>query len=447
MKEYPPIRAALHDRRQRTDRIRLAWGTSLVSTVMTLAIQLLIIPSVYRSLGETGYAAYAAVTAAAGLIGVLNLGIGGSLVTPIAAAAAEDDESRQAMLVQAGLMPLVVLSLIGAAGVLPAAALLPLKTLLGKVAAGGSPADLRVAVLIAVSVALAAVPLSAIDVLRQAFQELHIGNLFGAAGNVLMFVVLLVAANHSRALAVFVGAFTLPPLVIRIVNCGLLFGGRRYLLRQCRKFPWRESRALLGDGIRYLSSSFSYVLVYQWPVYWIARTLPARESAPFAISMQVVVLSLSFALGFLRPLWSSTADAHSRGDHAWLSGQVRKGRMTIVLLGIGLLAVMLLAGQQLVRLWIRQPFTMDWQVRGLIGLLILLGTWEQFYFLLALGLGQLKEATAAVFQRAVAFALVVPLLSAFGGPKALWCGMCCSILLWTAWRLPRQLSVQIASTG
>jgi len=121
--------------------------------------------------------------------------------------------------------------------------------------------------------------------------------------------------------------------------------------------------------------------------------------------------------------------------------------MTIVLLGIGLLAAMLLAGQQLVRLWIRQPFTMDWQVRGLIGLLILLGTWEQFYFLLALGLGQLKEATAAVFQRAVAFALVVPLLSAFGGPKALWCGMCCSILLWTAWRLPRQLSVQIASTG
>ena len=178
--EEPPIAFGPDARRQRTARIRLAWGTSLVSTVTTIAIQVLVIPLIYRSLGEGGYAAYAAITAAAGLIGVLNLGIGGSLVTPIAAAAAEGDKSRQAMLVQAGLLPLIILCLIGTAAVIPAVALLPLKTLLGKVGAGGSPVDLRVAVLIAVSVSLAAVPLSAIDVLRQAFQELHIGNLYGA---------------------------------------------------------------------------------------------------------------------------------------------------------------------------------------------------------------------------------------------------------------------------
>jgi hypothetical protein len=100
---------------------------------------------------------------------------------------------------------------------------------------------------------------------------------------------------------------------------------------------------------------------------------------------------------------------------------------------------MLLLGQSLVRLWIRQPLTLGWQVRGLIGALILLAIWEQFYFLLALGLGHLKQATTAIFQRSAVFALSVPLLAALGGPKALWCGMCCSILFWTAWRLPRLL--------
>ena len=156
----------------------------------------------------------------------------------------------------------------------------------------------------------------------------------------------------------------MPPLVVRIANWGLLFGGRRYLLQSRGDFRWRESWTLLGDGIRYLSSSFSYVLVYQWPVYWIARVLPASESAPFAICMQVVVLSLSFTLGFLRPMWSSTADAQSRGDHAWLDGQMRRGRLTIFLAGVGVLATMLLVGQQMVRVWIRQPITMDWQIRG-----------------------------------------------------------------------------------
>jgi O-antigen/teichoic acid export membrane protein len=434
---------AIGHRRQRQQRMTWAWGTSLASTVTTIAIQVLAIPLVYHSLGQGGYAAYAAITASAGLIGILNLGIGGSLVTPIAAAAAEGDKKRQAVLVQAGLAPLIVLCLMGAGIVIPAVALLPLGALFGKVGAGGS-LDLRFAAMIAVSVALAAVPLSATDVLRQAFQEMHISNLFGAASNVLVCLALLFAASHSRALAVFVAAFTLPPLVVLASNSGLLIGGRRYLLRMCVYFPWRESRRLLGDGIRFLSASFSFALVYQWPVYWIARMLPASESAPFAISMQVALFPISFALGFLRPMWSSTADAHSRGDHAWLEGQLRKARVTILLTGAGGLAMMLLFGQQMVRIWIRQPITMDWQTRGLVGIYIVLAMWEQLHFLLALGLGHLRKATAAVFQRSILFAVAVPVLTALGGPRALWFGMCCSILFWTAWRLPGLMHAQVA---
>jgi O-antigen/teichoic acid export membrane protein len=213
------------------------------------------------------------------------------------------------------------------------------------------------------------------------------------------------------------------------------------------RFPRRECQLLLGDGLRYVLASFSFVLVYQWPVYWIARTLPASESAPFAISMQIVLLALSFALGFLRPMWSSTADAQARGDHVWLGRQITKGRLTIALAGVGVLAGILLVGQQIIRMWIRQPIMLGWQTRGLIGAIILLSIWEQFHFLLMMGLGQLRQVSIAIFQRAFAFALVVPLLAALGGPKALLCGICCSILFWTAWRLPRLLHAQLLVAG
>ncbi len=423
-------------RQRRQQRVTLAWSTSLVSTVTTVAVQGLTIPLVYRSLGQGGYAAYASITAAVGLIGVLNLGIGGSLVTPIAAAAAEGNKRRQAMLVRAGLTPLIVLCLIGATLVIPAVALLPLKLLLGKLGSAGS-LDLRLATLIATLVALLAIPLSATDVLRQAFQETHISNLLGAASNVLLCAALLAAAYHSRALTVFVAAFAFPPLLVRMANCWLLIAGRRYLLDRRGDFPWRESRLLLGDGVRYLSASFSNVLVYQWPVYWIARALPASESAPFAIFIQLVVFPLSFVMGFLRPMWSSAADAHSHADHGWLDSQIRRGRIAIGLAGAVAMAILLLAGQPAVRLWIRQPITMDWQTRGLVGANIMLAMWEALHFVLALGLGRLRQATTAVFQRAAAFSLAVPVLTAIGGPKAVWCGMGCSVLLWSAWRLPR----------
>lgn len=430
--------AATAQRRHRQQRMTWAWGLSLGSTLTTVAIQFLAVPLVYRELGQGGYAAYASVTAAAGLIGILNLGIGGSLVTPVAAAAAEGNEERQALLVRAGLAPLIAVCMIAACIVIPAVVLLPLGALLGKAGAGASP-DLRLAALIAVAAALAAVPLSATDVLRQAYQEMHVSNLYGATANILICIALLAAARYSGALAVFVAAFTLPPLAVRMANGGFLIGRRRYLLRTPADFPWRESRLLLGDGLRYLAASFSNVLVYQWPVYWIARTLPASQSAPFAIFMQMVLFSASFAFGFLRPMWSSTADAHARGDHAWLDRQIGIGRATVLLAGAGGLAAMLLFGQQAVRIWLRQPIAMDWQTRGLIGAYILLALWEQLHFLLALGVGQLRKATTAVFQRALFLALALPLLTALGGPRAAWLGMCGSILLWTAWRLPRLL--------
>ena len=424
------------ERERRLKGIKLAWGSSLISKVITFGTQALVIPLAYRALGETGFAAYAAVTASASLIGALNLGIGGSLVTPIAESAAKGDERRQAMLLQAGLAPLALLCLIGAMVTIPAAALLPLSRLFGKVGANGGW-DLRVAALIAVSATLIAIPLSAIDVLRQAYQEMHISNLTGAASNLLLCVALVVAAKHSKAVAVFVAVFTLVPLLGRFVNCGLLLSRRRYLIQGFDRFSVQVCCFLLDDGIRDLASSFSFVLVYQWPVYWIARTLPASDSAVFAICTQVVLLPISFVVGFVQPLWSSTADAAIRGDHAWLDGQLRKGRAAIGLVGGSVFLTMLLFGEQILRTWLRRPIMLDWHLRALLGAYVLLAMWEYFHFTLSLGVGRLKEGTMAVFQRSACFALSVPLLTVLGGVQALWCGMCASVLLWTAWRLPR----------
>ena len=442
--ETSPVKGSIDHRHHRQKRIKLAWGTSLVSKVATIGVQVLAVPLVYRALGQGGYAAYAAVTASAGLIGVLNLGIGGSLVTPIAEAAAKRDERRQTVLVQAGLVPLFLLCVVGSIAVIPIVAFVPLSTLFGRVAATASP-DLRVAALIAVSATLAAIPLASVSFLRQAYQELHISNLISAGANLLLLAALLVIAKRSTAVAVFVAAFVLIPLTANALNFGLLFGERPFLLRLDGKTVWEHSRHLLADGIRYVSASFSNVLVYQWPVYWIVRSLPASASSTFAICVQGTILPIGFVLGFFQPLWSSTADAMARADHDWVDRQMRRGRAITMAFGFCAFLTMLLFGERLLHLWLRKPITLDWPVRGLMGAYISLAVWESFHFITALGMGRLREATMAVFQRAIGFAVAVPVLTMIGGAKALWCGMCCSILFWTAWRLPKLLHVQLAA--
>jgi len=429
---------AIGHRRHRQKRMNLAWSTSLVSKIATIGVQLLALPLVYRALGVAGYAAYAAVTASATLLSVLNLGIGGSLVTPLAEAVAKQDEHEQAVLFQAGIGPLLAACLLGAIVAIPIVALLPLSTLFGRAGAMGSW-DLRAAAIIAISVTLATVPMNAVGFLRQAYQEMHFSNLIAAGFNLLLLIALLVAARRTTSVAVFVAIVVLIPLGMVTLNFVLLLVQRPFLLRSQGRIPAKERRRLLVDGIRYLSASFAPWFIFSWPVYWIARTMPASASSLFAICIQAVFLPLGFVYGFITPLWSSTADAMARGDHHWLDSQIRRGRALIVAVGVCAFLIFIFFGQQLIHLWLRKPISLDWQVRGLMGAYIMLALWEQFHFTLALGFGRLREATMAQFQRAICFGLAVPLLTMIGGVRAVWIGMCCSILFWTSWRLPRLL--------
>jgi hypothetical protein len=271
---------------------------------------------------------------------------------------------------------------------------------------------------------------------------MHYSNLIGAGSNVLFLIALLVAARRSTSIAVFVAIAVLIPLGSSAVNFGLLLVQRPFLLRSQGSIPWKQRRRLLADGIRFLSAAFAPWFIFPWPVYWIARSLPASTSSLFAICIQAVVLPSGFIYGFITPLWSSTADALARGDHHWLNSQIKRGRALMVAIGSCAFLIYLIFGERLLCLWLRKPLVLGWQERGLMGAYFLLAIWEQFHFTMALGFGRLREATAAQFQRAIVFGLAVPFLTMIGGVRALWVGMCCSILFWSAWRLPRLLRVE-----
>lgn len=431
--------AHLDHRELRSKRITWAWGSSILSKIATACVQLICVPIVYRTLGQSGYAAFAAVTSSAGLISFLDLGIGGSLVTPLAEAVAKSDRKRQAALVQGGLLPLLIGCIAGALVILPTVGLLPLTTLFGTIGKT-EPSHLRLAAIIAASATLATIPLFSVTFLRQAYQEIHITNLIGAVSNALLCVLLLVASAHFSTIAVYVGLFIGVPLAGLTANYVLLFARRRFLLRKTERLG-EECRHLLGDGVHFLGASFSNALIYQWPVYWVARNLPASQSSAFAICVQAIIFPLGTVVGLLQPLWSATADARSRGDYHWLRLHTQKWRNWILASGLCACLVLLCLGKQLFHIWLRKPFPMGLSLRAFLGLYILLSVSEQFYFALAMGFGRLRQATAAIFQRSIAFALAVPFLSRIGGPEALWCGLCVSILAWTSWRLPRLLSI------
>src|ERR1019366_1581297 len=164
-------------------RVFSAWVTSAPSTVVTLLVQVIAMPIVYRSLGPGQFAAFAAVTAVVSILNFLNLGMGGALVTSLAEEAAVKDRDREASLLRYAVFPLTALSIAGLVLALPVLSLLPLRTLFGLAATGTPGPALRAAAVIACIGTIIAIPLSVVESVRQAYQELHVNNFLNALCN------------------------------------------------------------------------------------------------------------------------------------------------------------------------------------------------------------------------------------------------------------------------
>jgi O-antigen/teichoic acid export membrane protein len=270
---------------------------------------------------------------------------------------------------------------------------------------------------------------------------MHISNLFGTLTNVILCVGLVLTAWLVPTLSVFVAVTALSPLAVRLLNAALLFARRPYLMEARRGCgSWLLVRRLAGDGLSYMgAAAIASVLVYQWPVYYMARVRPPLESSTFAVYMQLLLLALSFGVSLAQPLWAAVADATARSDRAWIVKVVWRARAASLAFGVcGLLTLGLMMNQCL-KFWLHRPIHVSTFSCWLAGAYLLLAIWEYVHWPLLLGLGAMREASNMTFLRALTFAAMVPLAARFGQDGVLVC-LCASIALTTAWCYPRLLN-------
>ena len=400
-------------------------------------MQVIAVPTVYRALGAEQFAAYAAVTASVSILGFLNLGMGGALVTPLSQAVANGEHEREANLLASTLLPIGVVSIFVLCVALPMLWFLPLKTLFGLAAASTPPEALRWAALLACIGTLAAVPLSAIDSARQAYQETHISHLFGTLSNAILCVGLLLVAWLVPTLPALVAVTALSPIAGRLLNAVHLIVRRPYLAA-LRQGPdsWPLVRRLAGDGVSYMgAAAIANVLLYQWPVYYMARVQPPLESSTFAVCLQLMLLVLSFGVSLAQPLWPAVADAVARGDRRWITKTVWRARVTALAYGGGVMLAFGFMMTTLLRIWLNRPIQVSPEVCWLVGAYVLLATWEYVHWTFLLGSGAMRPASRLVLLRAAMFAALVPLAAQYG-KAGLMLGLCGSILVLTGWSFP-----------
>lgn len=320
-----------------------AKGFSVVCTLVQVPIAL-------RYLGTESYGVWIVLVTLFGLLNFFDFGIGVAMQQAMARANATGETARMQRQFATGTLALAA---VGAALAFAGFAALPFVDLpewfrVGDPAIAG---ELRPALALTFATFALGVPLNAASRLAAALQRGWEQALWNAIGGALLLAAIGVAVALRAGLLGFVAAATVVPLC---QNIGLWCALHRRLdwrIWTRPRFDAGEWPALRRTSALFTAPQIGAALVGTMPA--LAINVAGGPAAVTAFNLlQRIFGSLLQVQSFaLTPLWPAFAEAHERGDLAWMRRRYRQS-IALTLAGAGALAVAALAMPRLLELWL-----------------------------------------------------------------------------------------------
>jgi O-antigen/teichoic acid export membrane protein len=341
-------------RTHRKQRLKLAVVTSLASKASTVVLQLIAFPVAIRAVSAHEFASYTVMAGMLSFIWLCDLGLGPALTQRIAIAHAAGDEPEQARLLSSGVLGITGILCLGwAVGIvlwqIPAVArLFPAQA-----------TDLKIVMAVA---AIGSIQLFSSPFLRAqaGFQELHVSNLFGVAGNAVAAVALIAVARLApSALGFLMAVYGTTALMQIAVACTFLMR-RRFLLFGLLSPSLVLVPVLLADGIRF---AFPQVIVpivlREGPKFMLYHKGLVVETAKYGILIQLMTLASGLIVMFTQPLFPALTDAEARGDAAWIDGTYKRAVSCVAAFCALFIAAGVLVGPAVLAVYTGGKFSFD----------------------------------------------------------------------------------------
>jgi O-antigen/teichoic acid export membrane protein len=320
-----------------------------------------VIPTALGQLGATGYGAWATAVSLTSLAAFADLGIGSGLMTRLGAAVDRDrldgaarDYVSSAYAIVGGLsLTLLAVTLLSAPFVEWGRLL------------GADPRDrdlVQGVVLVTISAFLVNMVASLVVRVQYGVGQQGRSNLWQAAGSLTMLAGVLAAAQASSSTAMFVVVAAFTPVAVAVVN-SVTFFAVSPLGRRLAPVPSRVSRAqglaLLRLGSRFLLISVLMTLSIALDPFIVARTADLSDVPDYAIPYRIFTLVGTVAIMATLPLWPLNANAVAAGDVAWIRRTTARVTMACTLAVALGTVVVLLAGPELIGLWLDDRVVVD----------------------------------------------------------------------------------------
>ena len=327
------------------------WGAALsyVNICATLAVGLLYTPVMLRLLGQSEYGLYALIGSFAGYLGVLDLGLGNTIVRYTARNRAVGTSEREAEL--NGLF-LVLYSGIGLLTVIVGGIMYSqMETLFGATLDAGEMARARIMMLLLIGNFAFTFPLSIFASIMQAYERfifLRVVNILRVLLNPCIVLPLLLLGYGSVMMVVVTTVLNLACLLTNVWYA-------RHFLHV--RFRWgRFERPFLREVAVY--SFFIFLNAIMDKVYWgsgqfvLGMVSGTIEVAIYAVAMQFMMIYMQFSSaisGVLLPKVTMLV-AEGTGPKALTELFTRVGRLQYIVVAY-ILILFILVGREFITLW------------------------------------------------------------------------------------------------
>jgi O-antigen/teichoic acid export membrane protein len=346
---HPPRRSVLSARTK-----RLAAG--VLATVLTrgvgILVPLLLIPATLGYLGADLYGLWMAVAALTGMAAFADLGLGNSLMTKLAPCYSIGDTHAARRYISSAYLTLGGMAGTACALLWLTAGLVPWASVFNAEGTA-TAADARAMALVCLTAFIVNVPLSLINRLQYAYQQIAQSNAWQAVGSLATMPLTFGAIWAGLPAVAVVAATVVGPLLVNAVN-SICFFCRQMpaLLPSVSRVDRATSRELLQLSGMFLTLTIVMSVANSMDTLVISHALGLASVTAFAVPARLFAqLGLLVSVVNL-PLWSANADALAQGQTAWVRRVAR--RMTLaslamaVVTSVGLVCV----GDRLLSTWL-----------------------------------------------------------------------------------------------
>jgi O-antigen/teichoic acid export membrane protein len=343
---------AQHRRSKARDRALLSsMGSGAIVRVLTALLTMGYFAVSVRSLSQIQFGAMATIATFTGLMAFADFGIGGGLMTRLAVAHGRDDRVAARTLVSGAWTAMLGLGVLTAGIGATLAFVLPWSRILGMPEL--HQVEARFAFLAFVLCAGIAVPANIGQRVLMASQRGATANAWLFASTVATLGLISLMSMLDAPLWCFVAALVGTPMILAVIQSVWVLGIVFPDLRPQRALVTRASLWSLGQvsGLFFVLN-VAVALAYQCDMLIVASTMGAASAAVFAIGLRMFGALSGILSGASQQLWTSMAEALSRGDLEWV--RTRFVRVVVVSSAIAVTgcAVLVGFGQPIARAWV-----------------------------------------------------------------------------------------------